>query len=531
MASPVPAVGPWQTFSAPAVAYGQTNLERPVPGGSVGAADRVAAVHAGRAALARLATAPNSVEDPLVVVALERLRAEGVEVDPRPLLDYYASRRPHYGRENALRYRWSLSWRAEPGHDLYRGEPAEWRPAEAERLLADPSGYGRRLMTPLTMASQIGFWGSLAQREPDAEIGALATGLLDEAQPAIENDVSQWLLATDPWRDTFGLWVLTAQPHAVTRLRDLLFSLAIRYGGIASRDGVVLGVRHPFHGVPMVSASAHLAAGLWRMGVYPSVMPSLLDLIRQSRRSDGGWADGSQPTDITTTLASAEVLTALDPTFDPWPTVSWFVHRQERDGWWRALGPEVPWLTSAVLGWLDLAERPFPGRFTWPSAPVWARDRLTGLTTVATLDEVGHVLEALPGLAGEPMEVAFLDLAGFGEWNTAHGQDRGDAVMAALGQTLLDIEGVLPVRIGGDEFVVLGKPGATSLPATMKLWCEKWPAALEAASLPANVSPRVIVGRDRAGNLRDLRRRLGDRIGPVKLEHPMPEPTGVLVDL
>ena len=78
--------------------------------------------------------------------------------------------------------------------------------------------------------------------------------------------------------------------------------------------------------------------------------------------------------------------------------MAWFVDRQEPTGWWRALNPEVPWLTHAVSDWLELAERPFPERFSWPEAPIWARDRLTGLTTMAILDELETVLAEVPAL-------------------------------------------------------------------------------------------------------------------------------------
>ncbi len=502
--------------------------------GAVSEGDPVAASRLGRSALARLGAAPDAISDPLIVVALDRLRTAGMQVDAPSLLDWYAQRSPHYGRENALRYRWELSWRAEPGHPLYRppeGTLVHWRPGERNQLAKDPSAYGRRLMEPLTIAAHLRFWGGLAEAEPDTEVGSRAAGLLDEAQPTMEDDVASWFMALDPWRDTFGLWALSGDPHAVTRLRDLLFSIAVRYGGIAARDGVIRGTRFPFHEVPLVSASAHLASGLWRMGVYPTVIPSLMDLLHGSRVADGGWADGDQPTDVLTTLAAADVMARLDPSFDPQPTIAWFVRHQEPDGWWRALGPEVPWLTNAVLDWLDLAGRSFPDRFTWPSAPVWARDRLTGLTTVATLDELGHVFDGLPRLAAESIEVAFLDLAGFGEWNNAYGQSKGDELLTVLGRSLLEIDGVLPVRIGGDEFLILGKPGARGLSGRLDTWRHAWPERLAEASMPAAVAPRVLVGRDQAGRLRDLRQRLGDRIAPLKAECPNPPPTGVQVDL
>lgn len=537
MAVPGLPVGRSNEFSAYADRMGGSQIdgERRVRAGAVSASDRLAAIHSGRAALARLAGAPGAIDDPLLVVALDLLVAGGTPIDARPLLEALAKIQPRHGRENALRYRWGLSWRSEPGHAMYRLPPdrplEQWRPAENNRLAADPSGYGRRVMEPITLATHLRFWGDLAEREPDTESGALAAGLLDEAQPVVENDVASWFAAQDPWRDTFGLWLLSGEPQAVRRVRDLLFAIAIRYGGIAARDGVVRGIKHPFHDRPLVSASAHLATGLWRMGVYPSVIPSLLGLVKASQRDDGGWADADQPADVLTTLVAADLMTRLDPAYDPAATAGWFVRRQEHDGWWRALGPEVPWLTAAILDWLEASERPFPDRFTWPSAPVWARDRLTGLTTVATLDELGSVFEGLPSLGAEPVEAAFLDLAGFGNWNNAHGQARGDELMSLLGASLLEIAQVLPVRIGGDEFLILAKPGSTGLAATLDAWRSRWPATMTSAGMPSSVAPRIVVDRAAAKDLRSLRRSLGEAIGLLKVDVPHPPPDGVLRDL
>jgi GGDEF domain-containing protein len=497
--------------------------------------DRIAAIRQGDAALARLAGAPGAFEDPLLVVALSRMSAFATPIDPRPYLDWLAGRDLHYGRENALRYRWGLSWRAEPGHALYRAPSGaagtHWRPAERDRLAANPSGYGRRLMEPVTLAAHFRYWGDVAAQQSDTETGALAAALLAEAQSTVEHDVASWFQAVDPWRDTFALWLLSGESQAVSRVRDLLFSIAIRYGGIASRDGVVRGIRHPFYDRPLVSASAHLAMGLWRMGVYPTVIPGLMDLLKSSASREGSWADGDQPPDVLTTLAVANVLSRLDPTYDPAATVDWFVRRQERDGWWRALGPEVPWLTAAVMDWLELAVQPFAERFTWPSAPVWARDRLTGLTTVATLDELASVFEGLAPLAAQRVEGAFLDLAGFGNWNTAHGQSRGDDLLGVLGSTLLDLPGVLPVRVGGDEFIILAKPGGSGLRATLDSWRATWPAQLDAANMPAAVAPRIVLSAARARDLRSLRQFLGDQIGQLKHDVPSPPAEGVVVEV
>ncbi len=278
-----------------------------------------------------------------------------------------------------------------------------------------------------------------------------------------------------------------------------------------------------------MSANAYLAAGLWRCGIYPSVIPGLVASVRDAQRTDGGWGDDGQPSDVMTTLAAAELLGALAPDFNPSPTVAWFVRHQEPAGWWRALDPEVPWLTAAIADWLETSQRPFAARFAWPSAPIWARDRLSGLTTLATLEELELILGGLPALAAQPIEAAFIDLAGFGAWNTTHGQVRGDAVIECLGRALGELPGVLAVRIGGDEFIILGRPGGRSdqVAATLERWRRAWPERLAQIDA-AGVAPRIVVVAGRAGELRTLRGVLGEQIGRAKHDWPNPPPEGAL---
>src|SRR4029077_13070316 len=143
------------------------------------------------------------------------------------------------GRANPRRFRWGLSYRAEVGHPSYERarnvRAGHWRPAEREWFRSDPSGFGRRLMEPITIAAHLRYWGGLLADAPDATLAPRIVDLLDEALPVIDRDVASWFLADDPWRDSFGLWLLTREAHAVGRLRDVLFSLAIRGGGLISR--------------------------------------------------------------------------------------------------------------------------------------------------------------------------------------------------------------------------------------------------------------------------------------------------------
>jgi GGDEF domain-containing protein len=454
--------------------------------------------------------------------------------DVRPWLEALRKREPAYGRENRRRYRWDIDNFGEPGSRVYRLSAESpyvfFRPREAEELAAHRTAYAVRLMEPIVLAAQFGLWGAVAD-DPltPPEVAAAASDLLVEATPIAENDLARWFAALDPWRDTLALALLSAEPQAMSRLRDMVFALALRGGSLAARHGLVKGLRYPFYDRPLVSANAYLATGLWRSGIYPSVIPELVAFVSDSRRDDGGWGDEGQPSDVMTTLAAAELLGTLDPDFDLAPTVAWFVRHQEPAGWWRALDPEVPWLTAAVADFLAASELPFAARFRWPAAPIWARDRLSGLTTLASLEELELILGGLTGLARQPIEAAFVDLAGFGAWNTAHGQVRGDEVIKRLGEALGELPDALAVRIGGDEFILLGKPGGTSgqLAATLDRWRASWPADLARIDA-ANVAPRIVVTEGTAGELRALRGVLGEQIGVLKHDWPNPAPEGVL---
>ncbi len=113
------------------------------------ASDRLDAMGRGHAALARLAEASDALEDPLVVVALADVASTGGQVDPRRSLDWLDGRHRHYGRDNALRYRWGLSWRSEPGNAAYAPEPGRPPPpaggplnATGSRPTRAPTGAG-----------------------------------------------------------------------------------------------------------------------------------------------------------------------------------------------------------------------------------------------------------------------------------------------------------------------------------------------------------------------------------------------------
>ena len=500
------------------------------------AADRptlAEAVQRAHHALRHLTQAPDALLDPLVVSALTIRRRDEPSFDVRPWLDALMQREASYGRDNGLRYQWDLSHHSLPGSSAYlrpwSAPRLLFRPLEQAEFDENPTRYGRRLMEPLVVTAQFGLWGAVA-RDEGSPFANTARHLLDEATPIAENDLAHCVEGLDPWHDTLALSLLSAQPEAMERLRNLIFTLALRYGAIAQRQGPVRGTRHPYFDRPLVSASAQLAGGLWRFGIYPSVIPDLVRFVIDAREHDGGWGDTGQPSDLLTTLVTADLLTRIDPDFDPAPTVDFFLASQEQSGWWRALNPEVPWLTAAIADWLERTLLPFSARFTWPSPLIWQVDRLTGLPTLAILLEMELLIQGLPSLARQPMEVAFIDLANFGGWNKAHGQVAGDRVIAQLGKTLRELPSVFAVRIGGDEIMVFGQPGAApgALVATLDLWRRGWPQRLMEVPAVA-VPPRVVVGHGLAGQLETMRKVLGQRIADVKNRWPSPPPEGVLI--
>ena len=485
-----------------------------------------------RDALRRHLISPDAIFDAMAPASLLALHGDRLP-DPRPLLTLYQQRRPSYGRQNSGRYRWGLSYRAEPGSTAYAAPPTGrwWRPAEAELRAESIKVYGNRLMTPIVIATQFEFWGRVAEQAQDPRLAVAAEALLDEATPTAEHDVAEWNAAMDPWRDTFGLWLLARHPHAVARLRDPAFALALRYAGIALREGGVHGLRYPFFRTAFVSADAALATALWRFGVYPTLLPRVLNRVREAQRTDGGWSDGKQPSDLLTTLVAADLLSSLDPTWDARQTAAFFLERQEPAGWWRALDPEVPWLTGAITEWLERSQLPFADRFAWPQAAIWARDRTTGLPTMAFFDELAGLLAALGDV---PIELAFSDLARFHDFNNAFGMDAGDRALRVYADALSAIPGALVVRDGGDEVLIVGTPTVTA-----GLWTEldefrhAWPSWAQARAdvRPGDVVPRILTVAGPAAQLRRLRNELGSKIGPFKAMVPNPGVSGAIARL
>ncbi len=407
-----------------------------------------------------------------------------------------------------------------------------WRPGEGRLMAADLTAYLERLRDPIAIVDTLEL---LARLEATGGPAAETAGYLRrEMMPVIETELAWWILGSDPWRDTFGLWVATDRPHVSPHVHALLVATATRYATLATRvAGVVCGNTAPFGGLPLISASAHLVLGLWTLGLYPSLVPGIVAFVAGERWANGSWADPGQPPDVLTTLAAAEVMSRLDPGFDPAPTAAYLSRLQEPAGWWRALDPEVPWLTSAVVAWLERADRPYHERFAWPAVQKWDRDRKTRIPTYTYFSDMARVLGAVPGLREAAMPILFCDLAGFKEFNNAKGQQLGDEVLRSFAEALGGIAWARAIRDGGDEFVVIGAPGRPGFLDDVHAFRTAWPgifASAFGADVPA-VAPRLLVSSSTGGTLEAVRAHLGQLVGEVKIAHPEPGSEGVLVEI
>lgn len=461
-------------------------------------------------------------DDPMLPAAL-RFAAERDR--PRltaPLLASWKVRATG-GADQARRFPWTLganAMPASPATDTDDGLGALWRPRERDWLERDPTAFGHRLLGPIAIAENLDFLSSLTE-DPNLEIARTAGEILRDVQPLAEGDVADFIRGDDPWRDTFALWQLARRPRALDLLRPLALGIATRAGTLASRlAGLPCGTRFPFEAVPLVSASAHLGLGLWGLGYRPSLLPGLLAFVASREQRDGGWSDDGQPADVLTTLAAVELLGMLDPAFDPTRSIDFFVRHQESSGWWRALDPEVPWLTAAIATWLDGATRPFHERFAWPALARTDLDRKTGVPTFAVFDTVGRIFATLPGVGAAPVALAFGDLAGFRDFNNQCGQDTGDAVLRLFARHIGDVPGGLVIRDGGDEFLVVGAPTRPFLADDIDAARAAWPDRFRAefgAGVPV-VAPRFVVAVGFGRDIVATREMLGREIGRTKGE-------------
>jgi GGDEF domain-containing protein len=460
--------------------------------------------------------------DPMRAVVLRFAADHGENRLSAPMLGSWKVRSGG-GPDHARQFPWTLGWDALPAAAIDSSDAtgALWRSRERDWLDREPTEYGHRLLIPIAIAENVEFLQGQASRSARDAVAETAGEILRDTQPLAEGEIADSIRGGDPWRDTFTLWQLVRRPAALELMRELALAIAVRSGTLASRlAGLPCGTRFPFEAVPLVSASAHLGLGLWALGYRPRLLPGLIDFVASRRHADGGWADEGQPTDVLTTLAAAELLGSLDPSFDPRPTIAFFVRHQEPGGWWRALDPEVPWLTAAIVGWLEDAQRPFHERFRWPRYARTDFDRKTQIPGFAAFDALERLFTTLSGLGDASIDMAFADLAGFKRFNDQRGQETGDAVLRLFAQQLGAIPDSLAVRDGGDEFLVIGAPSRRDLAADVERMRATWPAAFRATFGPdaPMVVPRFVVGTSPARRIGAARERLGREIGHVKGE-------------
>jgi GGDEF domain-containing protein len=425
------------------------------------------------------------------------------------------------------RYRWEISHRRCKGG-------AHVPPREDWRLLrpdVEREVDELRISLPISIADGCEYLARLAEHD------AFARELLIEAEPLFRRDLAASVQALHPWTDTLALRCVASRPRALERLRPMAIAIAATYAPLAE-NGVVLGTRFPLAERPLVSATAHLASGLLALGHDLPLLGKLLVTVRDAQHENGGFGDEMPErfverygkSNVLTSIACAELLGAVDPSFDLERALAWVASTQRPDGFVLAFGPELCWLTAEFVRLADAAARPFGERFRFPQVETANLDRKTKLPFFAFFDDLARLFSELSGLAGATVPVAFLDLAGFGVFNNAYGQDTGDGVLESLASELSKIPFSRAIRDGGDEFIVVGAPGRTSLERDLEAFRTAWPARFQkdfGKDLPT-VAPRVLWTEAPGRDLRRARERLGRGMGALKDANKKPPPEGVL---
>lgn len=479
----------------------------------------------GRQALHRLLAADPRHEPLFPTSLLDLQTTTGEAIDVGWLLHAWASRSPD-------QYPWPLSLDPAGQRPDYIGPNDSWRawrPAEEPVRVADPARFFARLIEPLVISESAEFLETLIAVEGPAR--ELAQERLVLALPAIRRALAVNAAHRHTWADTFALWALTRRPRILRRVHPYALAIADGYAASALIDeSVGRGSDAPFRNRPLASVSAQLASGLIALGLRPKLAASLIGFVKRAEDALGGWGDGGGPVDVLTTLVGAELLAQTDPEFDPHRTAFALVQLQDADGWWRAAGPDAVWTTRAVAELLVGLELPFAERWRWPELAIEHRDRRSGLAWGTWLGDLGRLMSEVDGLSRAEIEIAFIDLAGFGAWNTRFGQALGDRVLRSFAQVLAEIPGTVSTREGGDEFVVLGAPTATGLLARIKQACAIWQVRFRAeyGSELAPVRPRILVTATRGGGLLAARDALGYAIGTLKARWPEPPDEGII---
>ena len=458
----------------------------------------------------------------------------GAETNDDARLAFWKQRVPGT-RVGDDRYRWEISHRRCKGgaHVPPREEWRLLRP-DVEREVDE-----LRISLPISIADGCEYLARLA----DAG-NADAQALLVEAEPLFRRDLATYVQAQNAWSDTLALRCVAARPRALERLRPLATAIAATYAPLVelgADGGFILGTRFPLAGRPLVSATAHLASGLLALGQDLPLLGKLLVTVREAQHENGSFGDDMPDRflerygrdNALTTVACAEILGALDPSFDLARSAAWLASTQRPDGLVMAFGPELVWLTAEFVRLADAAARPFAERFRFPQVERANLDRKTGLPFFAFFDDLARLFSELPGLAGADVPVAFLDLAGFGVFNNAFGQDTGDGVLASLASELAKIPFARAIRDGGDEFIVVGAPCRAALDRDLETFRAAWPARFQAdfgKDVPT-VAPRVLWTAAPGRDLRKAREALGRGMSAVKDANKNPPPGGVLARL
>lgn len=427
----------------------------------------------------------------------------------------------------ARRFRWQMP----VGQWIPLESRRRWRPAEAEMAERHANEHAGRLWLPVLLVEHLTWLEELAAGT-DASLAARARMIADEALPIVEDVVAGSVTARDTWGDTFLLWAFARSPRALGQVRGLVLALAARHVARAGRTrGIVHGRTFPFFDQAMPSATAHLGTASTTLGEGLAIVDAQLAFLRDARRRDGGWGDPGQGSDILTTLAAARLLGSIDPSFDPGSAVGPLQVMATASGRRpSAIGPEWPWLTAELVRYLYWAPLPFTERFRWPNTAPSAMDHRVGVPRFEGYLALADLFRAIPALGHGEVEVAFIDLAKFGAWNTNHGMVLGDELLALLTGQLRTLPESRTFRDGGDEFLVVGAPDSARLQRDLESLFARWPEVSRAAfpSLPV-VPLRAVVSREQASNLRAARERQGKWIGVVKHAHDDPPAEGVIV--
>ncbi len=464
------------------------------------------------------------------------------------LVAHVAGRTAGHIRSDA-RYRWELSHRVGAPDPSY-APPARWAPwraGDASAFENDRYRLESAVLLPVVCVGYLELFEAAARLEasrsagsaadegvelvthdddPAARVDAAASrdsrasraqALFDESLAVLRYDLARAVVGDDPFSDTHMLRVIARSPHVLARLEPLAVALASTYAVEHPRPPVE-GVRFPFVGKPLASATAMLASALLDLGLHLPLLADQVAWLAHARRDDGGWADAAETSsDVLTTTMVASVLVRLDPAFDGAGVSRFLLDRQGDDGLWRALGPDAPWITHEVLELLEALALPFSARFRWPHVHASHRDRKTLLPSFGHFLELCELFGSVGSLARTPVELAFVDLIGFRAFNNLHGQDLGDDILAAFGEALSAIPGVRTIRDGGDEFLVVGAPTRDDLQVELEAFLDRWRAVfVQRYGDTTPVAPRVLVALGSAGELRRTRESLGRAITETK---------------